>query len=291
VKEFRDKVAVITGAASGIGRSIAERCAQEGMKVVLADVEEAPLIQTEPELKTTGTSVVGVRTDVSQAADVEALAQRTLSTFGAVHLLVNNAGVGSGSTVWESSVTDWQWVLGVNLWGLIHGIRTFVPIMLAQDIEVQIVNTASVAGLLPYHPSAPYQVTKHAIVALSEHLYHSLAQQQAKINVCVICPGGVDTRLVDAARNRPAELSNSTDAPSFVQPLRDAAKRYGTPARMPPRQVADYLFQAMREDQFYVLTHPDFNSLVRMRMDDILQQRRPDAFMLEWLISPPGEPQ
>jgi NAD(P)-dependent dehydrogenase (short-subunit alcohol dehydrogenase family) len=287
MKEFRDKVAVITGAASGIGRSIAERCVQEGMKVVLADIEEAALIQTANELKATGASVLPVRTDVSKANDVEALAQQTLSTFGSIHLLVNNAGVGSGSTIWESSLADWQWVLGVNLCGVIHGLRTFVPIMLKQDIECQIVNMASLAGLLPYHPSAPYQISKHGIISLSEHLYHSLAQRQAKIKVCVVCPGGVSTRLVDAARNRPTELRNPTDDPSFVQPLVDEGRRQGIQSRLPPQKVADDVFKAIREEQFYVLTHPNFNPLVQTRMDDILQQRLPEPFKLEWLITPP----
>src|SRR5215472_5269643 len=146
MKDFQDKVAVVTGAASGIGRALVEKSAQEGMKVVLADVEEGALKQAEAELKAYGAEVLAVHTDVSQAADVERLAEQTFATYGAAHLLFNNAGVGGGTTVWESSIADWQWVLGVNLWGVIHGIHYFVPRMLAQDTEGHIVNTASSAG-------------------------------------------------------------------------------------------------------------------------------------------------
>ena len=183
MKEFKDCVAVITGAASGIGRGIAERCAQEGMKIVLADINEADLIRVEAELKATGAAVISVQTDVAKRSDVEALAQRTLDAFGGVHLLVNNAGVGAGSSVWDSTWNDWEWVIGVNLWGVIHGVKVFTPIMLAQHEEGHIVNTSSIAGLLAYHPSAPYHVTKHAVVALSENLHRSLAEQKARVKV------------------------------------------------------------------------------------------------------------
>src|ERR1700733_1304081 len=145
MKEFRDKVAVITGAASGLGRAMAERCVQEGMKVVLADVEVEALTKTEASMKASGATVLAIRTDVSEASDVEALAQKTLEVFGAVHLLCNNAGVGTGSAIWKSTIADWEWIIGVNLWGVIHGVRVFVPIMLEQDTECHIVNTASMA--------------------------------------------------------------------------------------------------------------------------------------------------
>jgi NAD(P)-dependent dehydrogenase (short-subunit alcohol dehydrogenase family) len=204
MREFTGKVAVITGAASGIGRGLAQRCVEEGMRVVLADIEAPALAQAEAELRGAGATVLAVPTDVAQARAVEALAERTMQTFGAVHLLCNNAGVGAGGSIWESSLDDWEWVLGVNLWGVIHGVRSFVPLMLAQDTACHVVNTASIAGLLSYHPSASYQVTKHAAVALSEHLYHSLAERQAKIGVSVLCPGWVRTRILESARNRPA---------------------------------------------------------------------------------------
>ncbi len=278
MKDFKDKVAVVTGAASGIGRAIAERCVQEGIKVVLADVEELALAQTEQELRAKGATVLAVRTDVSKAAEVEALAQKTLKAFGAVHLLFNDAGVGAGTTVWESSLADWQWVIGVNLWGVIHGLRVFVPIMLAQDTECHIVNTASVAGLVNYHPTAAYQVTKHAVVALSENLYYSLAQRKAKVKASVLCPGWVNTRIIDSDRNRPPELQNppvsgpiSPELVAVFQGMRQAAL-----AGMSPQEVADDVFKAIRAEQFYILTHPEFNPAVQKRMEDILQQRNPD---------------
>ena len=170
MKEFKGKVAVITGAASGIGRALAERCVTEGMKVVLADVDEASLTRAETELKHGGGTVVGVRTDVSKQSDVEQLARKTLDTFGQVHLLFNNAGVAAGGAPWEATWNDWEWVVGVNLWGVVHGVKVFTPLMLAQNTECHIINTSSAAGLTVGGPSAPYSVTKHAVVALSESL-------------------------------------------------------------------------------------------------------------------------
>ena len=189
MKELKGKVAVITGAASGIGFGIAERCAREGMKVVLAGINMDNLLRAEEALAPIGATTLCVQADVSKLADIEALAARTLDVFGAVHLLVNNAGVGAGGSVWEATLADWEWVLGVNLWGVIYGVRVFLPIMYAQDTECHIVNNSSLAGLLPYHPSAPYQVTKHAVVALSENVRHSLAQGDTKVRISVLCPG------------------------------------------------------------------------------------------------------
>src|SRR5947209_3090517 len=206
MQEFKDKVAVITGAASGIGRALTDRCVQEGMRVVLADVEVETLTKTEASMKASGATVLAVRTDVSQARDVEALAQKTLNTFGAVHLLCNNAGVASEAVVWESTIAEWEWVMGVNLWSVIHGVRVFVPIMLAQDTECHIVNTASMAGLISGPGLGAYKVTKHGVVALSETLYHELAERGAKVKVSVLCPGVVSTRIMEGGRNRPGHL-------------------------------------------------------------------------------------
>jgi NAD(P)-dependent dehydrogenase (short-subunit alcohol dehydrogenase family) len=273
MQSFHGKVAVITGAASGIGWGLAERCAHEGMRVVLADVEAPALAQAERELRAQGAEVLGVRTDVSRRDEVEALARRALDAFGAVHLLCNNAGVGAGSSIWDSTLTDWEWVMGVNLWGVIHGLRVFVPIMLAQDTEGHIVNTASIAGLLQYHPSAPYQVTKHAVVALSEHLYYTLKQRSARINVSVLCPGWVNTRIMDSERNRPPELQNeasnvppSPEMEAVVQEFRRAAE-----AGMSPQQLADFVFQAICAEQLYVLPDHSYDHLVQQRMENILQ--------------------
>ncbi len=176
MQEFRDRVAVITGAASGIGRALAQRCAQEGMKVVLADVEESALIETAAEVRASGAPALAVVTDVSNIRAVEALAQQTLDMFGAVHLLCNNAGVAAGTTIWDSTLADWEWVLAVNLWGVIYGVRVFVPIMLSQDTDCHIVNTASIAGLIAGPGLGVYKVAKHGVVTLSETLYYELAR-------------------------------------------------------------------------------------------------------------------
>jgi NAD(P)-dependent dehydrogenase (short-subunit alcohol dehydrogenase family) len=272
--ELKDKVAVITGAASGIGRAIADRCMQEGMKVVLADVQLEALTKTEASMKASGATALAVRTDVSQARDVEALARKTLEVFGAVHLLCNNAGVGTGAAIWESTIADWEWVIGVNLWGVIHGVRVFVPIMLEQDTECNIVNTASMAGLISGPGLGVYKVTKHAVVTLSETLYHELAERGAKVKVSVLCPGIVSTRIMESARNRPGQFP--TTAP--LDPASGArweALRKGVAAGMPAAQVADAVFEAIRRDQFYILTHPEGKEYVRSRMEDILQGRGP----------------
>jgi NAD(P)-dependent dehydrogenase (short-subunit alcohol dehydrogenase family) len=277
MKEFRDKVAVITGAASGIGRGLAERCVREGMKVVLADIDETALVQTELELKDASAGVLAVRTDVSKPDDIDALAQMTLNTFGAVHLLFNNAGVGAGTTVWESTLEDWQWVLGVNLWSVIYGVRTFVPIMLKQADECHIVNTASIAGLISGPGLSVYKVTKHGVVSLSETLCCELAAMKSKIGVSVLCPGWVNTRIMDSERNRPVELQNAP-ATEAINPIAAQAQemiRQFVATGISPSQVADAVFGAIRDERFYILTHADFKSLVQKRMDDILLERNP----------------
>jgi NAD(P)-dependent dehydrogenase (short-subunit alcohol dehydrogenase family) len=274
MKEFKDKVAVITGAASGIGRALADRGVQEGMKVVLADVEVETLMKTEASMKASGATVLAVRTDVSQARDVEALAHKTLEVFGAVHLLCNNAGVATEAAIWESTLAEWEWVMGVNLWSVIHGVHIFVPIMLAQDTECHIVNTASMAGLISGPGLGAYKVTKHAVVTLSETLYHELAERGAKVKVSVLCPGIVNTRILDSARNRPGHLP-TTELLGPASGARWEALRQLVPAGMPPGQVADAVFEALRKDQFYILTHPEGKESIRTRMEDILQERSP----------------
>jgi NAD(P)-dependent dehydrogenase (short-subunit alcohol dehydrogenase family) len=277
MKDFQDKVAVVTGAASGIGRGLAERCAQEGMKVVLADIEEQALMQASQELQVAGAQVLAVATDVAKATDVEALAHKTMATYGAVHLVFNNAGVGGGSSIWESTLADWEWTLGVNLWGVIHGIRTFVPLMLEQQTEGHIVNTASMAGLTAGPGMGIYKVTKHGVVTLSETLYHELALRGAHIKVSVLCPGFVSTRILDAARNRPVHLQNDP-AEERMGPKREAIAQFmrqAMKAGMAPHQVADIVFQAIRDEKFYIFTHPEWKEAIRVRMEDILQERHP----------------
>jgi NAD(P)-dependent dehydrogenase (short-subunit alcohol dehydrogenase family) len=275
MKEFQGKVAVITGGASGIGRALAERCAKEGMKLVLADVEESALQQAASELRAAGTEVLALRTDVSKPEQVEALANEAFSTFGAVHLLFNNAGVGGGGQIPEATLSDWQWVLGVNLWGVIHGVQYFVPLMLKQDTESYIVNTASLAGLTTAPGMGMYNVSKFGVVALSETLYKELKMREAKVGVSVLCPGWVNTRIADSSRNRPPELQKP-EVPltpemetmqQFVRQLIENGK--------PPQEVADMVFSAIQEEKFYILTHPEMNPMIKNRMDSILEGQNP----------------
>lgn len=273
MKIFKDKVAVVTGAASGIGRALADYCAQEGMKIVLADIEAAALTKAEQELRVNGATVLAVRTDVSKVDEVENLARQTLSAFGAVHLLFNNAGVGAGTTVWESTLADWQWVLGVNLWGVIYGVHTFVPIMLAQDTECHIVNTASIAGLIAGPGLGIYKVTKHGVVTLSETLHYELQQRNAKISVSVLCPAWINTRIMESERNRPPELQNQ-GADLMLRPEDEAvaeAMRQAVRTGMSPQQAAACVFDAIREQKLYILTHPEAKPMVQQRMAQILE--------------------
>jgi NAD(P)-dependent dehydrogenase (short-subunit alcohol dehydrogenase family) len=272
MKEFSGKVAVITGGASGIGMALARRFAQEGMRVVLADIETQALEATAREIRKTGATTLAVRTDVSRSEDVDRLAARVLDEFGSVHIVCNNAGVGTaGGLIWEYSLEDWQWVLGVNLWGVIHGIRAFVPILLKQGEEGHIVNTASIAGLLSGPFSGVYKASKHAVVAISEVLQAELAAVNAPIRVSVLCPGGVNTRIMDAARNRPADLTKGSGQSSAADQEYLKALRSMVEAGMSPDDVAVRVVEAIRRNDMYVLTHPEFNEQIRQRMERILE--------------------
>jgi NADP-dependent 3-hydroxy acid dehydrogenase YdfG len=277
MNEFRNKVAVITGAASGIGKAIARRCVIEEMKVVLADIEEPALMRTASEFEAGDGNILPIVTDVSRFDDVQALAQKTSEMFGAVHLLCNNAGVGAGSTAWETTTNDWQWTLGVNLWGVIHGIQAFLPIMLAQEAESYVINTSSIAGLLPYHAGAPYQVSKHAVVALSEKLFYDLGGNKDKIKVSVLCPGWVQTRILEAERNRPSEFHNDPDEIIITPEMLATIEEYQQSVTngMPPDEIADQVFAAISMDQFYILTHPEFMPLVKARLEVITKGQNP----------------
>ena len=276
MKEFTGKVAVITGGASGIGRAIAERCVKEGVKVVLADVEEGALAGAETELKSAGGTVLAVRTDVSKRSDVEQLARKAFDSFGQVHLLFNNAGVAAGGAPWEATWNDWEWVMGVNLWGVIHGVKVFTPLMLAQNTECHIVNTASTAGLVAGGGSATYGVTKHAVVALSESLYMSLQQRKALVKVSVLCPGIVKTNIGDVERNRPAELKNEPVPLTPEMQAGLAAFKAVMDAGSPPSQAADAVFDAIAREQFYILTHPEWLEAVQLRTDKLLHLENPE---------------
>ena len=276
MKDFKDKVAVITGAASGLGLSMAHRFAAEGMKLVLADVEEEALRKVETEFRKAGVPVLGIKTDVARSHDIERLAEKTLATFGAVHVLCNNAGVAPGGVVWENTQADWEWVMGVNVWGVIHGVRTFLPIMLRQDTECHVVNTASVAGMLSVPGMGIYCVSKHAVVTLTECLYHDLQQRGAKVGVSVLCPAFVPTGIIDSERNRPAALRN-TPRPKTAEELeRDESSRHAVQSgRITPDQVAGMVFDAITTDRFYILTHPKIKRAIQSRMEDILEGRQP----------------
>jgi NAD(P)-dependent dehydrogenase (short-subunit alcohol dehydrogenase family) len=279
MKEFRDRVAVVTGAASGIGRGLADRFAAEGMRVVLADVEQDALDSAAREMSDAGATVIAVRTDVSSATDVDALAQKTLDRFGAVHILCNNAGVGSGGSSWEKPAEDWQWVLGVNLWGVINGIRAFVPVMLRQGEEGHIVNTASVAGLIAGAGDASYTASKFGVVGLSEVLHHELAMASGgKVKVSLLCPALTNTRILESGRNHPSGPLPQPDEGTPERGMLDMMKTIFA-GGMPPSETASLVFDAIVAERFYVLTHPEHNERFRERLDAMLNGGPPPSLM------------
>lgn len=275
MKEFKNKVAVITGAASGIGRGIAEHCIKEGMKVILADINEEDLASVEHELKSLGGTVASVPTDVAKRSDVEQLARKSQETFGEVHLLVNNAGVSGGTTPWEATWNDWEWTIGVNLWGVIHGVKVFTPLMLSQNTECHIVNTASTSGLVIGSGAAPYSVTKHAVVALSENLYLTMKHRNAPINVSVLCPGFVKTNIADSVRNKPHEFLDEPVEPSPEARAVGAFMEAAINSGLPPSKVADQVFEAIREEKFYILTDLQWTEAIRLRVENLLRLENP----------------
>jgi NAD(P)-dependent dehydrogenase (short-subunit alcohol dehydrogenase family) len=276
MQEFAGKVAVVTGAASGFGREFARLAGELGMRVALADIETGPLEAAAEELRGTGTDVLAERVDVSRAEDVERLATRAVERFGAVHLVFNNAGVSAGGgLIWESSIKDWAWVLGVNLWGVVHGVRCFVPIMLGQDCDCHVVNTASAAGLIAPQTMGVYNASKHAVVALSETLFHDLRLVNAKIGVSVLCPAFVNTGIAQADRNRPAELRNEAPPTPSQIAARKASQQAIASGRLSAADIARITFDAIREDRFYVLPHPNILPAIELRMQDVLTQRQP----------------
>ena len=279
MKNFPGKVAVITGAASGLGRAMAVRFARAGMKIVLADVDADALAKAEAQMKAAGAKVIGVQTDVTKALEVEALAQKALASFGAVHLVANNAGVAAGGDLWDNTVADWEWVLGVNVWGVIHGVRVFTPIMLAQQCEGHIINTASVAGLISPPAMGIYSVSKHAVVALTECLYHDLAQKTDKLKCSLLCPAYVPTGIAESGRNRPAALKQ-TSAKTAAELTFDAGlKKAVQSGKLSAADVAEQVYDAVREERFYILTHPKINAAIQWRMEDILACRNPRSPM------------
>jgi NAD(P)-dependent dehydrogenase (short-subunit alcohol dehydrogenase family) len=277
MRDFEGKVAVVTGGASGIGFGMATRFAEQGMKVVLADVEEPALEAAVTRLRQAEHDVLGVVTDVSKSESVEALARKTLDAYGRVHVLCNNAGVGGGAggAIWEATLKDWQWTLGVNLWGVIYGIHTFVPIMLEQDEEGHVVNTASMAGITP--SNRPYSISKHGVVSLSEALHEGLRDRGAKVHCSCLCPGVINTNIMFGSRNRPPELINPGREQPTEREMRrsNAVHKYAVEKGMDPLEVGDMVVEAIRNEQFWILTHPDWDNIIRTRVDDILARRNP----------------
>jgi len=275
MKELKGKVAVVTGGAGGLGRAMAMHFAREGMHVALADIDQASLDVAAAELRMLGVQAIGIRTDVSKAAEVDALAARVVAELGGVHVVCNNAGISPLGAAWENTLADWEWMLGVNLWGVIHGVRAFTPLLLAQD-EGHIVNTASVAGLINPPGSAMYNVTKHAVVALTETLFHDLAGRKSKVGCSVLCPAYVPTGIADSERSRPAALANPGATKSAEQQAReDMLKKAVRSGRLSADDIGAAVLAAVKEERFYILTHPRIKGAIQARMEDILEGRSP----------------
>jgi NAD(P)-dependent dehydrogenase (short-subunit alcohol dehydrogenase family) len=281
MKSYRGRTAVITGAASGFGLETSRIAAREGMNVVMADVQQDALDRAAAEIAAGGAKVLPFRLDVSKAAEVQALAAATQARFGAPHFVFNNAGVGAGGLVWENTLKDWDWVLGVNLMGVIHGIRNFVPMMLEAAradpaYEGHIVNTASMAGLLNPPNMGIYNVTKHAVVALTETLYQDLHLVTDQMSASVLCPYFVPTGITQSDRNRPADMKDADTRPTRSQLIGQAMseKAVGS-GKVSAAMVAQFVFDALREDRFYIYSHPRALGIVQTRLEDIVQARNP----------------
>ena len=287
MKDFDKKVAVITGGASGLGRAFADKAASLKMKLVLGDIRAESLQQAVVELTSAGAEVVALAGDVSKAEYIEALAALATNSFGAVHCLFNNAGVGSGGLIWENTVKDWEWVLNVNLWGVIHGVRIFTPLMLASarndpEYEGHIVSVSSIAGLIAPGLMGAYNVSKHAVVAHSESLYHDLAKVEPRIAASVLCPGFTPTGISKSHISRPADMQNIGGPTDSMIKAQQMIERAVSAGRLTAVDVANITFDAIRDKQFYILSHPNFMKLVKARLEDIAELRNPrDVFSLK----------
>ena len=280
MKNFSQRVAVITGAASGFGREFARVGAQLGMRLVLADVQKEALAETAAELESAGAEVITQICDVRKGEQVEALGRLAMTSFGAVHLVFNNAGVGAGGLVWESTQADWEWVLGVNLWGVIHGVRVFTPLMLASAkddpaYEGHIVNTASMAGLLNPPTMGVYNVSKHAVVSLTESLYHDLSLVEAPIGASVLCPYFVQTGISQSHKHRPDDVQAAASPTVSQQVSQAVLEKAVASGKVSAAEVAQRTFDAIRDQQFYIYSHPAALGNVQRRMEDIVMGRNP----------------
>ncbi|WP_332739032.1 SDR family oxidoreductase [Hydrogenophaga sp.] len=284
IQDFKGKTAVLTGAGSGFGLECARIGAKLGMNLVLVDVQQDALDKATAEIEATGAKVLSRKVDVSSQEQMEALAADVEKTFGAPHFVFNNAGVGSGGLIWENSVKDWEWVLGVNLWGVVHGVRLFTPMMLAAarkdpSWRGHIVNTASMAGLLTPPNMGIYNVSKHAVVSLTETLYQDLKLVSDQVSASVLCPYFVPTGISQSHRNKPAELADekATQSQLIGQAMSDKAVGSG---KVTAAEVAQLVFDAITADRFYIFSHPRALGNVRARMEGIVNQTNPaDPFL------------
>lgn len=280
MQQFSSGVAVITGGGSGLGKAFAIHAAARGMKIVLADVQHDALDATVAELRATGAQAIGIRTDVSKSSDVQVLADAAMNTYGKVNLLFNNAGVTAGGVIWENTESDWDWLLGVNLHGVIHGLRIFTPLMLESaqsdpDYEGHIVNTASMAGLLAGVASGIYSVSKHAVLALSEALYQDLNLVTEQVHCSVLCPSYVPTAIGNSERNRPDSLASSTSLTPSQRVAKQLSQEAIVNGPVSANRVAEITFDAIAQRRFYIYTHPNTLLAVKNRFDHIIDQRNP----------------
>jgi len=280
MEQFENKVAVVTGAASGIGRAVADALAAQGMKLVIADIEPGPLEDAAQSLRATGADVFAVTADVSRAADVERIGEAAIDVFGALHVACNNAGVGGGGVTWEIDEATWDWVLGVNLMGVVHGIRAFTPRIIASG-GGHVVNTASMAGLTSPAFMGPYNASKHAVVTISESMFIELQMLHPEVGVSVLCPGWVRTRIAESDRNRPVGVTTSVPAggdgeagPVDAEALKSMIESFVAEG-LQPAAVAALVVDAIRTRRFWILTHPEWQSMVRDRVDRILSGEDP----------------
>ena len=277
MREFRGRVAVVTGGGSGIGAALCWRWAKAGMKVVVADIDSAAAERVRVALEAAGHSAIAVKVDVSQASEVEQLAEAAYARYGSVDILCNNAGIvpsGRYRPVWEYPLEDWQWAFDVNLMGVVHGIRSFVPRMLAQNTESHIVNTASVAGLVSGSGSPVYSAAKHAVVRVTEALYASLQERGAPIGVTMLCPGLVNTRIYESERNRPEQLRPASGAAAETPELQAVAAELYSHA-LSPEAVAEQVFEAVQAQRLYQITSDKFDDAIRARADALLARQNP----------------
>jgi len=286
LKEFGGKVAVITGAGSGFGREFALMGARRGMKMVLADIQADSLDQTAATLKDMGADFKTQLTDVGKFDQVEALRDTCLSAYDVPNLVFNNAGVAHGGLIWEHGIADWEWVLRVNLWGVVHGVRAFVPAMVDAKAPAHVINTASVAGLLSAPNMGVYNVSKHAVVSLSETLYHDLRLVKSPVGVSVLCPAFVPTGISQSGRNRPAELAPE-EVTKSMKIAQEASEKAVSSGRITAPEICEATFKAIEQDDFYIITHDKIMPSVQLRLDDVGQKRNPtDPFSLKQDVKP-----